>query len=476
MRALLHPRRVRLLLAVAFAWTLVAVTHLSRQVVVVVVPTPDNQVVEQLSCSLHNATASRSDVCRMREQAQQAPILATVPSRQHPIHVRVLAFQHIGRQIVFRSSPYRLLGDEMLNIVVDGLNRSLYWNVSYTEVPDYHVAPDFVMQEATDSVWLVDLRPMLNVAKHGYSLHQQLLTAVNATIGYQRQRVDQDPTSTPPRLQVVIMDWRDEPKPAQHCNDIVALLSHLLGPGHLRLAVRAVVNGRHWQTNFVEPGQFTVLDDSGRRRCYSSQPILPLSYTVRSEHVIGIEEEYQQYLPTDRAGLPPDTVRPMHVAHFWGGHRGSNPRFSRLRTTVTELVADLGRTANYTVQAGAVSEGGPQGRTGLSLEYLRALLQSKIVVVAQRDNWEDHYRLFEAMVGGALVLTDPMLTLPEYLVDRVHLVIYHSLDELKELICYYLEHDTERLAIAHQGYQVALRHHRTFHLMERLFFGRQLTV
>jgi spore maturation protein CgeB len=51
--------------------------------------------------------------------------------------------------------------------------------------------------------------------------------------------------------------------------------------------------------------------------------------------------------------------------------------------------------------------------------------------------------LFEAIVGGALVMTDPMLTLPDGYVNGSNIVIYHSLDQLRELILYYLEHPQE---------------------------------
>mgnify|MGYP002173386837 CR=1 FL=1 len=97
------------------------------------------------------------------------------------------------------------------------------------------------------------------------------------------------------------------------------------------------------------------------------------------------------------------------------------------------------------------------------------------MVVAQRDAWEDHYRLFEGIVGGALVMTDPMLSLPDGYVDRENIVIYKSTDELRQLIVYYLEHTEERLDIARKGWNLAMSRHRTYHWMEELFFGQPLT-
>lgn len=81
------------------------------------------------------------------------------------------------------------------------------------------------------------------------------------------------------------------------------------------------------------------------------------------------------------------------------------------------------------------------------------------------------------MIGGALVLSDFMWSLPDGLVDGESIVLYHSLEHLQELILYYLDpqHTDERLAIAQGGWTVAMQRHRSYHWMEALFFGRPLT-
>ena len=52
------------------------------------------------------------------------------------------------------------------------------------------------------------------------------------------------------------------------------------------------------------------------------------------------------------------------------------------------------------------------GRNKAQELYVATMLQYKIVVVCQRDLWEGHYRLMEALAGGAMVMTDPMHPLP----------------------------------------------------------------
>jgi hypothetical protein len=107
--------------------------------------------------------------------------------------------------------------------------------------------------------------------------------------------------------------------------------------------------------------------------------------------------------------------------------------------------------------------------------YVKALLQSKIVVVAQRDEWEDHYRLYESLASGALVLTDPMLALPEGLVNGTNLLVYETLQDLEHLLTYYLEHDEERQEIAKRGFAMVMGRHRTWHRMEQILFGQPQT-
>ena len=103
--------------------------------------------------------------------------------------------------------------------------------------------------------------------------------------------------------------------------------------------------------------------------------------------------------------------------------------------------------------------------------YAAALLSHKIIIVCQRDSWEDHYRLMEALAGGALVMTDPMHPLPAGIEDGKQLVVYESIAALKDKIKYYLEHEEERLEIAQSGHDVAMSRHRSWHRMEELVFG-----
>jgi len=166
------------------------------------------------------------------------------------------------------------------------------------------------------------------------------------------------------------------------------------------------------------------------------------------------------------------------VVHFWPGqkrqrgiHRGDS---SQLRDQTSRIVSSLGQD-NLTTFAGLKGDADNKGRSNVSLAYVEALLDSKIVVVAQRDNWEDHYRLFEALVSGSMVLMDRMLSLPAGLENGTSIVEFTSAQDLRSKALYYIHHQEERIEIARRGRSVAMSRHRTWHRIEEVIFGRSLT-
>ncbi|KAL7538784.1 hypothetical protein ACHAWF_006213 [Thalassiosira exigua] len=166
--------------------------------------------------------------------------------------------------------------------------------------------------------------------------------------------------------------------------------------------------------------------------------------------------------------------RTLDVASFWPPSWTSDPiagRPSRLRAEVSRTVESLGTTHGLNVTVGVVGKRSRAGRFGVSDAYARALLEHKIVVVAQRDEYEGHYRLMEALAGGAMVMTDPMHPLPYKLEDGDGVVVYESLGDLRRKILHYLERPNERARIAKRGWEVSMRYHRSWHVVERLVLG-----
>jgi hypothetical protein len=172
-----------------------------------------------------------------------------------------------------------------------------------------------------------------------------------------------------------------------------------------------------------------------------------------------------------------DLNRPLDVAHFWPvsptNHGGST-----LRDTVSRTIYNLttSGSANITAFVGLTGEASEVGRQKVQTKYVRSLLQHKIVVVSQRDRWEDHYRLMETLACGPLVLTDPMLSLPKGLSEDDSVIFYHNMTDLRHKILFYLKNDTERIRIAQKGWKEAMSRHRSWHVAEDVLLGEIRTI
>jgi hypothetical protein len=127
------------------------------------------------------------------------------------------------------------------------------------------------------------------------------------------------------------------------------------------------------------------------------------------------------------------------------------------RVDVFEMLRGL--TEKYTVFAALGSMSLGNGR-GLSWHlYMRQLAQSRIGI-SVRGFTRDMSSYWEIPATGALMLCDSDKDLhPHALVDGKHMVVYRNVGDLKEKLCYYLEHEDERAEIAERGRAHVLEHH-----------------
>ncbi len=431
------------------------------------------------------------DVARLETfNPEYAPILGNKrPDIQNPARVRVLLMKPKKRKMRARevqtpNATMSLLGDEMINIVLDGLQRSPYFeSLEPTIVNDLKISVDFVLEESKDVTWVVDSRN-LTLPTYNFSVDGTVLQAAKATVKYQESLK----AAKKPSLSVVFVDYHDKlAGRSAMCSPEREELIKLLGVGNVRHVVGKVVAGRSWN-NVTEWTERGTIWDNKDHQCFQ-KPTLRAAYTVRSDYAEAVKKIFPRFLDnsTNKIKLTPvDTVRPLDVAHYWDQERAEGREneyryFSNLRSAVSAVVSSLNGTmaGNRKIKtlAATVSEGGSIGRTGVNEAYLESLLTTKIVVVAQRDIWEDHYRLFEAFVGGAMVMTDLMISLPSGLSDGENVIMYKSLDNLKEMLLYYLDpkQDEARLEIARKGYEVAMTQHRSHHRMEEVFYGKRLS-
>ncbi len=105
-----------------------------------------------------------------------------------------------------------------------------------------------------------------------------------------------------------------------------------------------------------------------------------------------------------------------------------------------------------------------RGRSRVDEKYLDILASSKIVITCNPNEWEGDYRLWEALLSGALVFVDKMVVLemlPHPYEHKKHLIFYDSTnqDEFDELLTYYIDNEEEARQIAMAGYTHTLKRH-----------------
>ena len=166
--------------------------------------------------------------------------------------------------------------------------------------------------------------------------------------------------------------------------------------------------------------------------------------------------------------------RPVDIRTFW--NQSVCNQQCAFRNFISETVASMPQRhpkANITVDTNVVGFIHKQGRNQVHPDYIRDMLTTKIIVLAQRDAWEGHFRLYEALLSGALVMTEPQLYFPHGIIAGKNLVVYNSRLELELKILHYLhpENEQERIRIAQRGREVALTRHRTWQQAERLFLN-----
>ena len=263
-------------------------------------------------------------------------------------------------------------------------------------------------------------------------------------------------------------------------NDDTLVYAHTNDINRIRLAKRSIVQNRYYDltnmkihTGEVAPNQWDETPSD------YNQPVLQSSVSLRESFVMGIDNitDGEKFVPTQ------DKKRPLDVGYFWKS--GDYSHYGFYRRDIAKVVKTLHHsTLNKKTgrlmenEVGIMYTDEKEMEAGyVQIRYIERILLCKIVVVTQRDEWEDHFRLMESLASGALVMTDSMVALPEGFEDKVNIVVYKSPKMLKDLIKYYLkpENKEKRKRIAQKGYKLAMGRHRCWHRLEELLFGRPLT-
>lgn len=235
----------------------------------------------------------------------------------------------------------------------------------------------------------------------------------------------------------------------------------------IRHAKRSIVQDRYWNHSdaWVHPG--TLIPNKKKHERLLQAPLV-----LSDGFVHAIRDG------TDERELP-NTQRHRDVTLF--ATDGDNSHYSFLQRQVGAAVVGLNGTSIHgqSIRWMVKSYSDPtallaEERDRLQNEYIHNLLSTKIVVVAQKDEWEDHSVLLEALASGAMVMSDGMVAPTWGLKNRSNVVLYDSVDSLQKLVRYYLhpQNEKRRLSIAQRGWELAMTQHRSWARMETLLFGK----
>jgi hypothetical protein len=197
----------------------------------------------------------------------------------------------------------------------------------------------------------------------------------------------------------------------------------------------------------------------------------PSAYEEASNKAIGHNEEDTSFHLSKAASQLP---RPMDVRTFWNAsvcnmHCAFRDHISEIVASVPQRHPNLGIQTNTDV-IGFIHN---VGRNRVHPGFIHGLMTTKIIVLAQRDRWEGHSRLYETLLSGALVMSDPQTYWPYGTIDGENIVVYHSWVDLELKILYYLDpkNEEERMRIGQRGRETALTYHRSWQQSERLFLN-----
>lgn len=268
---------------------------------------------------------------------------------------------------------------------------------------------------------------------------------------------------------ILAVDYGDSFDQLYHCDKLAASFPNY------RIAKRSIGKSREWD----ELAQFPTLGAINPQPLSPDKPVLHLPYPVRTDVARVLAQAVHQMGLKSPLDIP---ERQIDASHFYArqANVAIKAYYDNLRNGINVVLkfmdqVPLSNGRRMQVFAGLAGKDRKKGRNIVSSDYVDVMLKSKIIIVAQRDGWSDHYRTMEALSSGAMILADDTVILPRGLRHGESLVIFSSFSDLREKLLFYLEHDAERIRIAKRGWEIAMGYHRSWHAMESVIFGAPVT-
>lgn len=344
----------------------------------------------------------------------------------------------------FQDPTQKSLSPDMIHIESNGVEESSVFTL----------ASDATRTFDPNTVWLTDVKFQDSIWCRRFT--KKVLLAQ----GRRRN------ASLPLQWPVFVVDFTDERK-FHRC----PALEQALGLDFIFYSKRSVVVDRYFneEDNWVLLGQKVLENDNVK---YDQMPLIVRTDIVQATQQI-LQDQYNVRLQDPIEKL---WNRSVDLAHYWpsDGKSGIRQFNNALRDHVSRVLED--KLSSWNIFCGITGTADRLGRRTPQSAYVQAMLNTKIVVVTQRDEWEDHFRLYEALLSGALVMTDQMVTVPDIgLKNGTSVVEFNSAENLISLANHYLTHEEERQSIASAGRFIALSRHRSWHRMEEIILGSVVT-
>jgi hypothetical protein len=285
---------------------------------------------------------------------------------------------------------------------------------------------------------------------------------------------------------LIIMDYADTPDDHGYIRDRTDARACCVkkGPEHYDFPVayykRAWIkkfNGTIWlQPQSYEPSMKGVfgyseknLDDKPNTRVawrywafHKRKEFLPISYAVLDHLVL-------PYNDKPRTIDVLCTLRPSR-----NPNSGAHYEVNRVRRRVMDWLAEAKEQwPQFEMQIGQVTSG-RHSAGGEKDEYFSKIQNAKIVVSGDPAYYEGDHRLWEAVAGGGMVMTNIMWTPIPFAPQHKKQIVYYDTNDkgaFLKALKYYLDNPEEAKAIGKAGYENAMMHHRSVNRIDYVLEG-----
>ncbi len=139
------------------------------------------------------------------------------------------------------------------------------------------------------------------------------------------------------------------------------------------------------------------------------------------------------------------------------------------RTKVVRFIKESKNLNIFNIFMGVIKLKDKEYRNEVNYDYLEKMLRCKIIVTCNPSLWEGDYRLYEALISGALVFVDSMKCIDGFK-DNENICFYdlNNLDELENKLMYYLHNNNALTQAMNNSLKNTYSNHLTKNLIDRI--------